>query len=110
MLYCAWTMQLISAFDRFAIGTLIVERVMNFLGRFNPFSEKRRVLPYVTFRRSEDECVGHSLPQARHLALVGASSIHAIFFVLMGSDRGFGSILAAYATAAFARSFITGTC
>lgn len=96
----------LTVFVSFAIGTLAVERTMNLLGRFDATTETRSLLPVM--RKTDTHVFAHSLPQARYLALILGSLIHACFFVIMGSDSGFSSILVAYAVAAFARSFLTG--
>lgn len=50
----------------------------------------------------------YSQCQSRYLTLVLASILHACFFAIMGSKKGFPSMLIAYVISAFARSFVSG--
>lgn len=78
---------------RFFAGTFIVERVTNFFGTLTyPLSQRTHFSP----------------SRARWLVLILGSTLHAGFFVLMGTKTGYSTLLVAYALAAFARSFLTG--
>ncbi|OCH96576.1 MFS general substrate transporter [Obba rivulosa] len=100
----------------YGIGTLLVEHVMRFLGRYyitlnGAFATgSRRSL----LQRSSSSGPGatkilaYSASQSRFVTLVLASLLHATFFAIMGSRRGFPSMFVAYVISAFARSFISG--
>jgi len=96
------------------LGTSLVEMIMNYLGRIDLSKPCWSWIPESGFlsrlllpiRRERN--VGYSPTQARLLALVISSILHGIFFVMMGSRRGFWVCFLAYALAAFARSILTG--
>jgi len=46
--------------------------------------------------------------QAQHLSLVLSSLMHASFFVMMGSAKGYITIFSAYVIATFSHAFLTG--
>ena len=50
----------------------------------------------------------HSPSFARCRILVGASILHAGFFVIMGTSVSFANVLCAYSVSAFSRAFLTG--
>ncbi|KAF8898373.1 major facilitator superfamily domain-containing protein [Infundibulicybe gibba] len=85
----------------FAIGTLVVESVMNHLGRI-PLHHKG------PFASNGSSAYGYSASRARHLTLILGSVLHACFFIIMGSRGGFPALFMAYVVAAFARAFLTG--
>ncbi|KIJ68723.1 hypothetical protein HYDPIDRAFT_81703 [Hydnomerulius pinastri MD-312] len=105
-----------SATVGFALGTVFVERVMKFFGRFYLSEGEPSYLPAIpkfryftslfTSSDARSTRTGHSPAQARLLTLVFSSVLHACFFVIMGTARNYGELLLAYATAAFARAFL----
>lgn len=95
---------------RFFFGTLIAERVLNYIGRFNVGKAKvpAKELRPAFFARSSREGVGFSPSQARFFSLVISSVLHGLHFIMMGSRSGFPMMFSAYVLAAFARAFLTG--
>ena len=95
-----------------------MEEVTHFLGRSYLSLQSRTSLSafrpavfanMITQRRKASETVPmYSHCQSRYLTLVLASILHACFFAIMGSKKGFPSMLVAYVISAFARSFISG--
>ncbi|KDQ54735.1 hypothetical protein JAAARDRAFT_692970, partial [Jaapia argillacea MUCL 33604] len=103
----------------FCLGTLVVESVVHFLGRFYTSAERASCIPAVPMvsrllslksvkTESRDGVVGYSPSQARLLSLFIFSLVHASFFIIMGLSKGFPGLFMAYVTAAFARAFLTG--
>ncbi|KAH7911241.1 MFS general substrate transporter [Hygrophoropsis aurantiaca] len=103
----------------FAIGTIFLERGVNFLGRFFLESQGRTYLPAVSFLRhiysvnntsttSAVSGIGFSPSKARFATMFFFSLVHPLFFIIMGTARAYPELLAAYAIAAFARAFLTG--
>ncbi|KAH7921947.1 MFS general substrate transporter [Leucogyrophana mollusca] len=102
----------------FAIGTILLERVVKFLGRFYLASEGRSYVPAVSILRrfypthgnsgNATAGIGFSPSKARFVTLFMASLLHPCFFIIMGTARAYPELLAAYAIAAFARAFLTG--
>ncbi|KIL71036.1 hypothetical protein M378DRAFT_6885 [Amanita muscaria Koide BX008] len=98
----------------FALSTFTVERFLNFLGQFNyTKSQSPWLLPasprlsaLIGEKVSPDD-IGHSVSQARLLALVLGGILNASFFALMASHTGFAAMFVAYAIAAVARSLWT---
>ncbi|KAF8168312.1 major facilitator superfamily domain-containing protein [Crassisporium funariophilum] len=93
----------------FFAGTFLVESILRVFGRFrlqgaeNPFPS---FLP--TFRKKTDDGeVGHSDTQARYLVLLLASVAHSMYFVMMGSRKGFSVMFLAYVVSAFSRALLT---
>lgn len=95
----------------FFAGTFLVEFLMNALGSLKVHRNKNSHFAFPTFRRRLilEEEVGHSKTQARHLVLVIASIVHAMYFVMMGSRSGFPVMFLAYVFSAFSRALLTGT-
>lgn len=92
-------------------GTLLVPRVMNFLGRFYLTDIKLGVFPLSPFRialsKKSTSGVGHSASQARYLALILCSALPPTNFIMMGSKSGFLTMFMAYVLIAFGRSILT---
>ncbi|KAF9557867.1 MFS general substrate transporter [Agrocybe pediades] len=93
----------------FVIGTLLLELLVNSLGRFDVEREQWSWIPRVFSRSRPHSTVAFSTSQARLLSLLFSSSVHGAFFVMMGARGGFGGSFAAYSVAAFARAILTGT-
>ncbi|KAJ3551037.1 hypothetical protein NMY22_g38 [Coprinellus aureogranulatus] len=96
----------------FLTGTLILERIHKQLGRVsrtNVLSSWLPFYPSLSKRTGVDACTRFSSLQARHLAVIVSSFLHAMFFAIMGTRGGFPAIFVAHSTAAFARSILTGT-
>ncbi|EMD41723.1 hypothetical protein CERSUDRAFT_120694 [Gelatoporia subvermispora B] len=102
----------------YGIGTLLVEHVTRFLGRYHitvngavpveASSIRRGVLTRSSRSKpSTSRLPAYSASQSRFVTLVLASLLHAAFFAIMGSKRGFPSMFVAYVISAFARSFIS---
>ncbi|KAI5124457.1 hypothetical protein M0805_008341 [Coniferiporia weirii] len=105
----------------FALGVILIEQVMCLMGSFslcrlmlrrdssklNPRGWKEEKNP--TFHANEESKGKSSSPaRARFRILVTASAMHASFFILMGTARGFASVLIAYFFASFAKAFLNG--
>ncbi|KAH8120553.1 MFS general substrate transporter [Phellopilus nigrolimitatus] len=107
----------------FALGVILIERVMYFLGSFRA---SQGGLSCSSFRTvSGRESTRRALPgmgadgiakfkvtspaRARFRVLVIASILHACFFILMGTATGFVNILAAYFVAALGKAFLNGS-
>jgi hypothetical protein len=106
---------------RFFAATFFVEWDMKFLGTFYLASRSPPFCCHSFFvkvcapvlRSRAGSCgsgTAHSTSQARFSVLIFASILHSMYFVLLGSKRGFASMLAGYAIAASARAFLTGKC
>ncbi|KAI0374405.1 MFS general substrate transporter [Pilatotrama ljubarskyi] len=102
----------------YALGTISIEHVTRILGRVRfPTNRVPSVVAFPLCARKagphspekETAVIGFSRSQSRFYTMVLASVLHAVFFVLMGSKRGFASMMIAYVISAFARSFISGT-
>ncbi|PFH46989.1 hypothetical protein AMATHDRAFT_77416 [Amanita thiersii Skay4041] len=97
----------------FGIGTIVVERILNFLGQFNYKQPRNTLLPASPLLAKlrgnilSKEDIGSSVSQARFLVLIIGCVLHSTHFVLMGIRKGFGSMFLAYAIAAFARALWT---
>lgn len=100
------------------VGTILLERIVNFLGQFYPSLNHCTYLPAVPFFDrlfTKDvsaalPCgVGYSPAKARFSSLVLGGLLHPLFFIIMGTARNYPSLLLAYAIAAFARSFWTAS-
>ncbi|KAI0639172.1 major facilitator superfamily domain-containing protein [Trametes polyzona] len=92
----------------YALGTITVEHVTRVLGRTRYL---RAPLPSVfafpmskTRGNQETTVIGFSRSRSRFFTMLIASILHALFFVLMGSKRGFASMMIAYVISAFARN------
>ncbi|KAJ7275256.1 major facilitator superfamily domain-containing protein [Mycena haematopus] len=96
----------------FVSGTILVPRIMNFLGLFYLSEPKLAFLPIspwrIAFSRPSRNTVGHSASQARYLMLILANFGSPVAFILMGSNIGFAAMFCAYICIAFARAFLTG--
>ncbi|KAF8971543.1 major facilitator superfamily domain-containing protein [Flammula alnicola] len=98
----------------FMTGTLLVESIIHQFGRFDPtkntwsWMPKTAILARFFSRNCQHTEIGFSPSQARLMALLVSSILHALFFVMMGSKGGFWVLFWAYALAAFARSILTG--
>lgn len=99
---------------RFMSGTFLVETVVNKLGCFDLEKRHWSWIPYTNLfsrpspGKPKEKKIGYSPSQARLLALLLSSTLHAVFFVMMGTEAGFWVSFGAYAIAAFARSILTG--
>jgi hypothetical protein len=94
---------------RFFIGTFLIEAILRWLGRFGLESSRMSIIPFtLVFFNKNAPAFGHSHTQARHYVLLIASTMHAFYFVMMGSRGGFPVMFVAYAMAAFARALLTG--
>ncbi|KAJ7492833.1 MFS general substrate transporter [Mycena latifolia] len=95
----------------FTTGTLLVPRIMNFLGRFYLSDVKLAVLPISPFRialsRELSSGVGHSPSQARYLAVILISLFPPTNYIMMGSKSGFPTMFMAYVLVAFGRAILT---
>lgn len=91
----------------FFIGTFLIEIILRWLGRFSLERSKKSIIPqsWITFDKRPS--FGYSPTQARHSALLIASVVHALYFVMMGSQGGFPVMFVAYALAAFARALLS---
>ena len=91
-----------------------MESIINQLGRFSPKSGHWSWIPEISFfprvlsAKQRQKVIGYSPSQARLLAVLLSSCLHAIFFIMMGSKGGFWLSFCAYMLAAFARSILTG--
>jgi len=65
-------------------------------------------MPHSWIILDERPSFGYSPTQARHSALFVASVVHALYFIMMGSQGGFPVMFVAYALAAFARAILSG--
>ncbi|KAG2080681.1 major facilitator superfamily domain-containing protein, partial [Suillus cothurnatus] len=99
------------------VGTLLLERIVNFLGQFYPSLNQHTYFPAVPFfdrlftknvLAALPYGVGYSPSKARLSSLVLGCLLHPLFFIVMGTARNYPALLLAYAIAAFARSFWTG--
>ncbi|KAF8640884.1 hypothetical protein AX17_000532 [Amanita inopinata Kibby_2008] len=99
----------------FVFGTLVVERVLNFLGQFDYKHPRTTLIPTspglsrYKGKKISREDVGHSASQARILALAIGSVLISTHFIIMGLRGGFTAMFIAYAIAAFARAVWTAT-
>ncbi|GLB36387.1 hypothetical protein LshimejAT787_0306750 [Lyophyllum shimeji] len=98
----------------FFSGTLVVEPLMNFLGRCSSERPNNSLIPHVPW--VSKCCTGkkvhgsrHSASQARHLVVVISSVLHACHFVMIGSKGGYAATFMAYAVAAFSRALLTAS-
>ncbi|KAG1845476.1 major facilitator superfamily domain-containing protein, partial [Suillus subalutaceus] len=98
------------------VGTILLERIVNFLGQFCPSLDQHTYLPAVPFFdclftknvSAARPCdVGYSPSKARFSSLVLGGLLHPLFFIIMGTARNYPALLLAYVIAAFARSFWT---
>ena len=118
---CLWPVQAkqLSYFaKRFLAGTLLVESIINQLGLFSPTSGHWSWFPKISFfsqffsakqpQPQPQKVIGHSLSQARLLAVLLSSVLHGMFFIMMGSKGGFWLTFSAYILSSFARSILTG--
>ncbi|KJA25980.1 hypothetical protein HYPSUDRAFT_64204 [Hypholoma sublateritium FD-334 SS-4] len=93
----------------FISGTLLVESIIHRLGRFDPTKSTSTCVPQLNlFARGPLKETGFSPAQAKWVSLLVSSTLHALFFVIMGTARGYWPLFCAYAVAAFARSILTG--
>lgn len=99
------------------IGTILLERIVNFLGQFYPSLDQHTYFPAVPyfdrlFTKNVSAAlpcgVGYSPAKARFSSLVLGGLLHPLFFIVMGTARNYPALFLAYAIAAFARSFWTG--
>ncbi|EIW64901.1 MFS general substrate transporter [Trametes versicolor FP-101664 SS1] len=99
----------------YALGTAIVEHITRILGRtrfLNGSVSSAIGFPLPSRGPSEkiqSSTIGFSRSRSRFHTLVLASVLHAVFFAIMGSERGFASMMIAYVISAFARSFVAAT-
>ncbi|KXN83561.1 Bypass of stop codon protein 6 [Leucoagaricus sp. SymC.cos] len=92
--------------------TLLIEVIMKTLSRTPMDGERSAWFPSLAPTRSKKPhgpVIRSSFLQGQHLSLVLASLIHASFFVMMGSTRGYVTIFTAYVVAAFARAILTAS-
>ena len=107
----------------YLLGTIVVEHVTRLLGRTrlethrppstSPFPAwfSRTSRPESRHDTNEKtRIIGFSRSRSRFYTLLCATSLHAVFFVIMGSKSGYPSMMIAYVISSFARSFITGEC
>lgn len=100
----------------YALGTIIVEHITRILGRTRFLNGS--VCSAIGFplrlreplEKIQSSTIGFSRSRSRFHTLVLASVLHAVFFAIMGSERGFASMMIAYVISAFARSFVAGAC
>ncbi|EIW86532.1 MFS general substrate transporter [Coniophora puteana RWD-64-598 SS2] len=102
----------------FALGTILVERVMKLFGQFWLLDEERSYLPAIPALRRlipnrflsprKSSGVGYSEAKSRLITLLVSSMIHPCFFIILGLSRRFSDLLIAYALVGFARSLMTG--
>ncbi|KAI0336059.1 MFS general substrate transporter [Cubamyces sp. BRFM 1775] len=105
----------------YLLGTVAVEYVTRLLGRTRLETHRppsTSPLPAWFSRTSDPESchgtsqqmhiIGFSRSRSRFYTLLCATSLHAVFFVIMGSKSGYPSMMIAYVISSFARSFITG--
>ncbi|KAF8807212.1 MFS general substrate transporter [Phlegmacium glaucopus] len=96
----------------FLTGTLLVESIINQLGRFSPTNVhwswflRMSIFPEFLSSKKPRKVIGYSPSKARFLALLLSSCLHGMFFVMMGSHGGYWVSFCAYALAAFARSIL----
>lgn len=97
----------------FTTGTLLVSRIINFLGRFYLSDTKLALFPTSPFRialsRPAPDTIGHSTCQARYLVVILASFGSPTTFVLMGSQIGLPIMFLAYVVISFCRAVLTGS-
>ncbi|TDL28841.1 MFS general substrate transporter [Rickenella mellea] len=100
----------------FTVGTLLLERVLHFMGRIHmPDVGNNHVsILSLRFQRRKSRLShslhiadSHSPSRARSIVLIIFSVCHATFFILMGT-KSYPALIAAYAVAAFSRAFLTG--
>ena len=99
--------------QRFLAGTLLMESIINQLGRFSPTSGHWSWFPKFSFpqflsAKQPQKVIGYSPSQARLLAVLLSSCLHGMFFIMMGSKGGYWVSFCAYTLSAFARSILTG--
>ncbi|KAJ7706409.1 major facilitator superfamily domain-containing protein [Mycena rosella] len=96
----------------FTAGTLLVPRIMRFLGRFYLSDANLALVPIAPFRialsRKTSGGVGHSASQARYLVVIMASVCFPTNFIMMGSKTGFATMFMGYVIVAFGRAVLTG--
>lgn len=98
----------------YALGTIIVEHITRILGRTRFLNGSvSSAIGFALRSREPSEkiqssTIGFSRSRSRFYTLVLASVLHAVFFAIMGSERGFASMMIAYVISAFARSFVAG--
>ncbi|THH11789.1 hypothetical protein EW145_g417 [Phellinidium pouzarii] len=106
----------------FALGVILIERVMRLMGTLR-LSHIKPQLSRFAFRSCKRRQQAHTVPavdkkpegktnstaRARFRILVVASVLHASFFIIMGTARGFANVLAAYFVASFGKAFLNGT-
>ncbi|KAJ2928860.1 hypothetical protein H1R20_g8167, partial [Candolleomyces eurysporus] len=96
----------------FLTGTLLLERILQALGKIDRSSTRSSWFPLMSpffSRPSHTRYTSFSSLQARHLGVIISSFLHGMFFMIMGTRGGFPAIFMAYAVAAFARSILTGS-
>ncbi|KAG1749720.1 major facilitator superfamily domain-containing protein [Suillus paluster] len=102
----------------FGVGTILLERIIKFLGRFYLSLDHKTYLPAVPFFHplfttnvsAAFPCgVGYSPAKARFSLLVLGGLLHPLFFIIMGTARNYPSLLLAYGMSALARSFWTAS-
>lgn len=94
---------------RFAIGTILVERILGYVGWVYVQPNSRNViLSSLLRRRTEGSVRGYSASYARFVVTWACTLLHPVFFVIMGCRRNFASMLIAYAISAFSRSLLNG--
>lgn len=94
---------------RYFIGSLLVESIMQCLGRFLVQRNQRSIfalLPVMRGKMKSD--FGYSISQARYFTLLIASIIHAMYFIMMASRSGYPVMFVAYVFSAFSRALLTG--
>lgn len=91
---------------RYFLGTFLVESIIAVLARF----KLRRVKNFFKKNnRNEVDLDTHSSnSQGRHLVLLIASIVHAMYFVMMGSRSGFAVMFLAYVVSGFGKALLTG--
>ncbi|CAA7264720.1 unnamed protein product [Cyclocybe aegerita] len=95
----------------YLFGTFLVELIINYLSQFNLAKTCWSWFPAsILFSpKHTQKKLGFSPSQGRLLTLLFSSTVHAMFFVMMGSKNGYWVLFFAYVVAAFARSILTAS-
>ncbi|EAU93127.2 hypothetical protein CC1G_12662 [Coprinopsis cinerea okayama7 len=98
----------------FIFGTFIIELLIRQLGQTNSTKSTSSWIPHhikrLASRRAHAVAPSrHSPSQARHLSLIYASVVFALYFVVMGLRTGYPALLSAYCICAIARAIMSGS-
>ncbi|KAJ3507663.1 hypothetical protein NLJ89_g6181 [Agrocybe chaxingu] len=95
----------------YLFGTFLVELIINYLSQFNLTKTCWSWFPasILFSRKHTQKKLGFSPSQGRLLTLLFSSTVHAMFFVMMGSRSGYWVLFFGYVVAAFARSILTAS-